>query len=146
SDLRVYADDTFATITSFTSFQEWTENEFSASSTRIDQVSSALYAQIDLEATHHKESLKYTQDNVAALRLYVDGDFARATLRAAYSYTDKETEKISDSLADFEAYADKTYATTSQLSRYATYNDVGQLISQSEASVKTYADQNYAKV
>lgn len=146
SDLRVYADDTFATITSFTSFQEWTENEFSASSTRIDQVSSALYAQIDLEATHHKESLKYTQDSVAALQLYVEGDFARATLRAAYSYTDKETEKISDSLADFEAYADKTYATTSQLSRYATYNDVGKLISQSEASVKTYADQNYARV
>lgn len=144
SDLRVYADDTFATITSFTSFQKWTEDEFKASSTRIDQVSSALYAQIELEAKHHEESLEYTQESVANLRLYVDGDFAQAQLNAAYAYADEKTQQVSNALASFQAYADRTFATTAQLSSYTTYDAVGNLISQSEASIKTYVSNNFA--
>lgn len=144
SDLRVYADDTFATITSFTSFQEWTEESFKESTTRIDQVSSALYAQIELEAKHHEESLEYTQESVANLRLYVDGDFAQAQLKAAYSYADEKTQQVSNALASFQAYADRTFATTAQLSSYTTYDAVGNLISQSEASIKTYVGNNFA--
>lgn len=146
ADLRVYADDTFATITSFTSFQEWTENSFKESSTRIDQVSSALYAQIELEAKHHEESLEYTQESVANLRLYVDGDFATAQLNAAYSYTNSKTSEVSNALASFESYANKTFATTAQLSSYTTYDAVGNLIAQNEASIKTYVNNNYASI
>ena len=146
ADLRVYADDTFATITSFTSFQEWTEDEFKESSTRIDQVSSALSAQIELEAQHYEESLEYTKQSVANLKLYVDGDFAQAQLSAAYAYADNKTNQVSNALASFESYANSTFATTSQLSSYTTYSAVGTLISQSEASIKTYADQNYASI
>lgn len=146
ADLRVYADDTFATITSFTSFKKWTEDEFKESTTRIDQVSTALYAQIELEAQHYEENKNYTKQSVANLKLYVDGDFAQAQLSAAYAYADNKTNKVSNSLSQFEAYANSTFATTSQLSSYATYDSVGNLISQSEASIKTYADQNYAKV
>ena len=146
ADLRVYADDTFATITSFTSFQEWTEDEFKESSTRIDQVSSALSAQIELEAQHYEESLEYTKQSVANLKLYVDGDFAQAQLSAAYAYTNTKTNEVSNALSSFQSYANSTFATTSQLSSYTTYSAVGTLISQSEASIKTYADQNYASI
>lgn len=146
ASLRVYADETFATITSFTTFQQWTQEGFKQSNTRIDQVSSALSAQIDLEAKHHEESLKYTQDSVANLKLYVDGDFATATLNAAYAYADAEVKEVSNALASFESYADRTYATIKQLASYATYDDVGELISQSEASIKAYADERYASI
>lgn len=144
ADLRVYADDTFATITSLTNFQAWTEDSFYESSTRIDQVSSALSAQIDLEAQHYEEGKEYTQQSIANLKLYVDGDFAQAQLNAAYAYTNDRTNKIENSLASFEAYANRTFATTSQLSVYATYDSVGKLISESEASIKTYATQTFA--
>lgn len=146
ADLRVYADDTFATITSFTDFQSWTEDTFSESFTKIEQVSTALYAQIELEAQHHKESLEYTQESVANLKLYVDGDFATAQLNAAYSYTNSKTSEVSNALASFESYANKTFATTAQLSSYTTYDAVGNLIAQNEASIKTYVNNNYASI
>ena len=146
SDLRVYADDTFATITSFTSFQKWTEDEFKASSTRIDQVSSALSAQIELEAKHHEESLEYTQESVANLKLYVDGDFAEATLGAAYAYADEKTQQVSNSLSEFKAYANSTYATFSALASYATKDEVTGQINSSSASIQAWATDRFASI
>lgn len=146
ADLRVYADDTFATITSFTEFKEWTEEGFKESSTRIDQVSTALYAQIELEARHHEESLKYTQESVASLRLYVDGDFAQAQLKAAYAYSDKKTKEVSNSLAQFEAYADREYAKASMLASYATKNELNNSISQSTSSIQAWANARFAGI
>lgn len=142
SDLRVYADDTFATITSFTSFQEWTEDSFKESYTRIDQVSTALYAQIELEAAHHEESLEYTRESVANLKLYVDGDFAQATLSAAYSYTNSKTNEVSNALASFETYANKTFATFTALASYSTKDELNSSI----ASIKAYVDGNFASI
>lgn len=144
ADLRVYADDTFATITSFTSFQEWTEDSFKESSTRIDQISTALYAQIDLEARHHEESLNYTQESVASLKLYVDGDFAEATLSAAYGYADKKTEEVSSSLAEFRAYADRTYALASVTATYDYVNQKAGEVSNALAQFQAYANSTYA--
>lgn len=146
ADLRVYADDTFATITSFTSFQEWTEDEFKASSTRIDQVSTALSAQIELEAKHHEESLEYTQESVANLRLYVDGDFAQAQLQAAYAYADNKTNEVSNALASFEAYADRTYAQASVSATYSYVNSQVNALNSSIASVKATADRASSSV
>ena len=146
ADLRVYADDTFATITSFTSFQEWTEDEFKASSTRIDQVSSALYAQIELEAKHHEESLEYTQESVANLRLYVDGDFAQAQLKASYAYSDAKTKEVSNALASFEAYADRTYAQASVSATYSYVDSQVNALNSSIASVKATADRASSSV
>ena len=146
ADLRVYADDTFATITSFTEFKEWTEEGFKESSTRIDQVSTALYAQIELEARHHEESLKYTQESVASLRLYVDGDFAQAQLRAAYAYADNKTQQVSNSLAQFEAYADREYARASMLASYATHDEVNNSVNQSTASIQAWANARFAGI
>lgn len=146
ADLRVYADDTFATITSFTSFKEWTETGLKKSSTRIDQVSTALYAQIDLEAKHYEESLKYAKESVANLRLYVDGDFAQAQLRAAYAYSDSKTNQIANSLSEFEAYANREYARTSQLASYTTYDTVKGIVNNSEAGIKSWASNNFASV
>lgn len=146
SDLRVYADDTFATITSFTSFKEWTETGFKESSTKINQVSTALYAQIDLEAKHHEESLKYAKESVANLRLYVDGDFAQAQLRAAYAYSDSKTNQVANSLSEFEAYANREYARTSQLASYTTYDAVKGIVNNSEAGIKSWASNNFASV
>lgn len=146
ADLRVYADDTFATITSFTDFQSWTEDSFSESYTRIDQVSNALSAQIELEASHYQENKDYTTNSVSNLRLYVDGDFAQAQLNAAYSYTNNKTSEVSNALSQFESYANSTFATASMLASYATTNSVNQIVSQSEASIKAYASQNYASI
>lgn len=146
ADLRVYADDTFATITSFTSFQEWTEEEFKESSTRIDQVSTALSAQIELEAAHHEESLKYTQDSVANLKLYVDGDFAQAQLSAAYSYTNSKTNEVSNALASFEAYADSTYAKASVAATFDYVNSQINSVNSSIASVSAQASRAEASV
>lgn len=146
ADLRVYADDTFATITSFTSFQEWTEDEFKASSTRIDQVSTALSAQIELEAKHHEESLEYTQESVANLRLYVDGDFAQAQLKAAYAYSDAKTKEVSNALASFEAYADRTYAQASVSATYSYVDSQVNALNSSIASVKATADRASSSV
>lgn len=146
ADLRVYADDTFATITSFTSFQEWTEDEFKASSTRIDQVSSALSAQIELEAKHHEESLEYTQESVANLRLYVDGDFAQAQLNSAYAYSDAKTKEVSNALASFEAYADRTYAQASVSATYSYVDSQVNALNSSIASVKATADRASSSV
>lgn len=146
ADLRVYADDTFATITSFTSFQEWTENSFKESYTRIDQVSSALYAQIELEARHHEESLEYTQESVANLKLYVDGDFAEAQLSAAYAYADEKAETLSNSLAEFRAYANRTYALAEFTASYEYVNWITGEVSNSLAEFKAYANGNFATV
>ena len=146
ADLSVYADETFATITSFTSFQEWTEDELKSSSTRIDQVSSALSAQIELEAQHYEETKTSIQESIASLKLYVDGDFASSVLSAAYSYADTEVNKVSNSLSSFEAYADRTYATTSQISQFITADEAGNLVSSSEASIKSYVSRNYASI
>lgn len=146
SDLRVYADDTFATITSFTDFQQKTEDGFKESYTRIDQVSTALSAQIELEASHHEQSLKYTQDSIAGLKLYVDGEFSQVLLAAAYRYTDNEVGDVSDALAEFESYADRHFATVSMLAKYTTESEVDDMIRSSEASIKAYADKHYASV
>lgn len=146
ADLRVYADDTFATITSFTSFQEWTENEFIESSTRIDQVSTALSAQIELEAAHHEESLKYTQDSVASLKLYVDGDFAQAQLSAAYAYADNKTNQVSNALASFEAYANQTFANASVAATYDYVNSQINSVNSSIASISAQASRAEASV
>lgn len=144
ADLRVYADDTFATITSFTEFQEWTEDEFKASSTRIEQVSTALSAQIELEALHHEESLEYTQESVANLKLYVDGDFAEAQLSAAYAYADEKAEDLSNSLAEFRAYADRTYALASVSATYDYVNQKTNEVSNALSEFKAYANGNFA--
>lgn len=146
SDLRVYADDTFATITSFTSFQEWTEESFKESTTRIDQVSSALYAQIDLEAKHHEESLEYTQESVANLKLYVDGDFAQAQLQAAYAYADNKANSVSNALASFEAYANSTFAQASVSATYSYVNQQINSVNTTIASIKATADNAYSRV
>lgn len=146
SDLRVYADDTFATITSFTSFQEWTEDSFKESYTRIDQVSTALYAQIELEAAHHEESLEFTKESVANLKLYVDGDFAKATLSAAYSYTNSKTKEVSNALASFEAYADSTFAKASVTATYSYVDSKINQVNQNIASVEATANKAYGLV
>lgn len=138
ADLRVYADETFTTITSFTSFKKWTEDEFKASSTRIDQISTELYAQIELEAKHHEESLEYTKESVANLKLYVDGDFAQAQLKAAYAYADNKTNAVANSLAQFEAYANSTFA---QASVTATYSYVDSKISSVNSSIASISAQ-----
>lgn len=117
ADLHVYADETFTTIASFTEFEAKTEDGFRKSNTRIDQVSTELYAQIDLEARHYEENKKYTSESIAALKLYVDGDFAQATLNASYNYTNQETGKVSNSLAEFKAYASQNYAQAQQVAR-----------------------------
>lgn len=146
ADLRVYADDTFATITSFTSFQEWAEDEFKESSTRIDQVSSALSAQIELEAQHYEESLEYTKQSVANLKLYVDGDFAQAQLSAAYAYTNTKTNEVSNALSSFQSYANSTFAKTSMLASYTTYDYVNNAVSESTASIEAWASNRFASI
>lgn len=146
--LRLYADETFATIVEFTEFREWTEDGFKESSTKIEQISTALYAQIELEARHHEESLKYTQESVASLKLYVDGDFAEATLSAAYAYSDKKTNAVSNSLAEFRAHAEKNYASASMTASLQTEirRVDGELIKTNTAfsQFAAYASQNYA--
>lgn len=147
ADLSAYADATFATIASFTYFQEQTEDAFRESSTRIDQVSSALQAQIDLEATHYKETTDEFRESNSKIQLLANDLSAQITLEAShYKELGKDIDSVSSSLAKFEAYADDTFATTSQLSTYATKDYVTGKISTSEASIKTYADKNYASI
>lgn len=145
--LRIYADDTFATIVEFTEFREWTEDGFKESSTKIEQVSTALYAQIELEAKHHQESLDFTTNSVASLKLYVEGEFAQATLTVAYSYTD---EKVSDAVSEIKVYASQNYATiqmTTELETAITNaNDEIETLSTSLTSFKQEVSDNYAKI
>ena len=54
--LRIYADETYATVDSFTSFEQRTNETLQQSNTRITQVSDALQAQIRLEADHYSQT------------------------------------------------------------------------------------------
>ncbi len=147
ADLSAYADATFATIASFTSFQSQTADNFSQSWTAINQTSSALEAQVALEAEHYsetKESIAQSNANITAVANQLS---AQVALEAShYKELSKDIDSVSSSLASFEAYADDTYATTSQLSTYATKDYVTGKISASEASIKTWAGNNFASV
>ena len=64
ANLKVYSDETFATIESFTAFENQTNDKFEQSQTSITQLSNELTAQINLEASHYSETQsQFTQTN-----------------------------------------------------------------------------------
>lgn len=104
--LRTYADETFATVESFTSFQKRTENKFAESSTYIGQVSSELEAQITLEAQHYEETSKGISEAIASISTVASDLSSQITLETRhYEETSKgisnnstKIDQVSDSL------------------------------------------------
>lgn len=144
AQITIVADDLKAQVALEAAHYEETSKGIAENKASITATTTALYAQIDLEARHHQESLNYTTTSVANLRLYVDGDFARATLSAAYSYADNKTSQVSNALAEFEAYANREYARASVTATYDYVNQKTGEISSSLAQFQAYASQNYA--
>ena len=91
--LRLYADETFSTIETFTNFEKKTEDEFSKSWTLINQTSSALEAQITLEAGHYKETKNSIVESNARITATANTLQSQITLEAShYKETKDEIE------------------------------------------------------
>lgn len=104
ADLSAYADDTFATIESFTSFEKETKDEFMQSYTRIDQVSSALEAQVILEANHYEETKDSIKESNSRITLVANNLSAQITLEA--NHYNETTNKIQQTNASIKVVAD----------------------------------------
>ena len=113
AEVYVYADETFATVESFTAFVEETDEKFQYSETRITQISDALSAQIELEAYHYDKlssEIDTTNEALASFKIYADGHFATISQLASYTTYDAVGNMISTSEASIKAYADANYA------------------------------------
>ncbi len=91
--LRLYADETFSTIETFTTFKKQTEDGFSESWTTINQTSDDLHAQITLEANHYSELNGKITESIAGLKVYADSQFA--TVESFTSFQNKTSTSIS---------------------------------------------------
>ncbi len=124
AEVYVYADETFATVESYTTFVNETNERFSQSNTRITQVSDALSAQITLEASHFEQlkgSINTTTESLASFQAYANRNFATTTQLSKYSTKDETGRLISQSEASIKTYANERYAS---ITLSATVNEL----------------------
>lgn len=143
ADLSAYADATFATIESFTTFEHWTENEFSQSWTKINQTSSALEAQITLEANHYNETKEAISNANAQIQLTANDLEAKITSTANYAkeYADG---RFTEANAIITQVSNSLSAEVNAKASYDYVNQKTGEVSSSLAEFRAYADQNYA--
>ena len=143
--LKLYADETFSTIETFTNFEKKTDNEFLKSWTSINQTNSALEAQIALEVGHYEETrnsiaesntritatanslqsqisleakhYKETKDGIATANanIAIAANNLSASINAEANYRSQGDKANSDAIASFKAYASSNYATVGML-------------------------------
>lgn len=113
ASVRVYADETFATIQEFTLFEKNTDENFQQSYTAITQISDELTAQINLEASHYEElknSIGTVSESLATFQAEANNKFATTNQLAKYSTTDEVNKLITTSEASIKTYTDSKYA------------------------------------
>lgn len=126
ASVRVYADETFATIENFTLFEENTKENFQQSYTAITQVSNALSAQISLEASHYqklKGDVNSVSSSLASFVAEANNKFATTSQLSQYSTTDQVNGLISKSEASIKTYASQNYASISLQATVNTLNE-----------------------
>lgn len=103
--LKIYADETFATVESFTSFEKKTDDAISKSNTRISQVSNDLGAQITLEASHYSETKQGISNANASINVVANNLQAEVTSRTQF-----ETNingRVSEAFTEISQVSDK---------------------------------------
>lgn len=126
ASVRVYADETFATIENFTLFEENTKENFQQSYTAITQVSNAISAQISLEASHYQElkgDVNSVSSSLASFVAEANNKFATTSQLSQYSTTDQVNGLISKSEASIKTYASQNYASISLQATVNTLNE-----------------------
>lgn len=141
ADLHAYADDTFSTIESFTTFQKETKDTFSESFTQINQVSDALGAQVTLEANHYKETTNSISQANASINVVANDLKSEVKIRADFQ---KETkEGFVNTNASITAVANDLKAEVNIRANFQKETEEG--FTQTSASIKAVADNAHAE-